>query len=81
MNESYEFIVYPDLLLLVTIHDLLFTDFDFVDEAKKRFAVKGIQVPILTDHVSPVLHIVLHGLRAVQLLFQFFQFRCFLIAL
>ena len=44
---------------------------DFVDEAKKRFAV----VPILTDHVSPVLHIVLHCLCAVQLLFQFFQLR------
>jgi hypothetical protein len=62
--------VNPDFLFFLAVHNFLFAHFDFVDQSKQRFPVKGVNCAVLPDQISPRLRVILYGLGGVELLFQ-----------
>lgn len=80
-NISHEFVVNPDFLFLLAVHDLLLADLYMVDEAKNGLPVQGLQIPVLTDQIGPRLNVVTVSGCTFHLLFQFLQLAVFFISL
>lgn len=70
-NIAYKFYTNPYLSFFQPVHNPLFAYLDFINQTEKRFPVKAFQIAVLPDKVHPFLHIILHRLAVLYLLFQF----------